>query len=162
MTMRRARAGARSRPVTLAPPAVAGLLTGGMLVIEVVLLPFWRAMPPPEFHRWFATHAGRIRAVMIPLGVGAGLANGASTFALVAGRRSGRSASALATAATAGVLAITAVVNEPANSRFAGGGLTDDETRDLLSSWARWHHARVALGLTATVAATAALRDRSA
>jgi cytosine/adenosine deaminase-related metal-dependent hydrolase len=62
-----------------------------------------------------------------------------------------------AAAATAGVVAITLAVNEPANSRFTGGTLTDAETEELLRRWDSWHRVRVALGVLATVAATVAV-----
>jgi hypothetical protein len=143
-------------------PILTGLLTGGMVVIQVVLLPFWRGMPPRDFRTWFSRHSDRIRSVMRPLGMGAAMVNLASTIALTADRRGNRPASAVATAATAGVIAITLAVNEPANDRFTGGALTDAETRDLLRTWALWHHARVVLGLAATVAATVALPIRKA
>ena len=147
-------------PVAVLPAVLTGLLTGGMVLIEVVLLPFWRGIPPAEFRRWFSAHAHRIRAVMIPLGMGAGVAGVASTGAQLIGRRRSSRASVISTAATAGVIAITVAVSEPANHRFTAGTLTDTETRDLLRTWARWHHLRVVLGLAATVAATSALVKR--
>jgi uncharacterized membrane protein len=94
---------------------------------------------------------------MVPLGAGAGLAGAVSAIAQVTeGRRSGPAA-LVAAGATAGVIAITATVNEPANHRFVSGELTGPQTTELLSRWARWHHVRVVLGLVATGAAAAAL-----
>ena len=66
----------------------------------------------------------------------------------------------MAAAATAGIIAITVTVNEPANAQFTAGTLTDGETRDLLDKWARWHHLRVGLGVVAAAAATLALNKR--
>ncbi len=138
-----------------------GVLAGGMVLIEVLLVPFWRGVPPAEFRRWFAAYSDRIRALMVPLGAGAGVVAGASAVANVVQRRPGASASVVAAGATAGVVAITVTVNEPANHRFAGGALTDSETQELLDRWARWHDARVVLGLAATVAAAVALARRA-
>jgi hypothetical protein len=54
---------------------------------------------------------------------------------------------------------ITALVNEPANRRFATpDALTDEETRALLHRWMVCHWARVALGLAASAAALQAMR----
>jgi uncharacterized membrane protein len=146
-----------ARPVALLTAVATGLLTGGMVLIEVVLVPFWRSASPAAFRRWFTAHSGRIRALMVPLGAGAGLAGTVSAVAQVTeGRRSGPAA-LVAAGATAGVIAITATVNEPANYRFVSGELTGPETTELLSRWARWHHVRVVLGLGATGAAAAAL-----
>jgi uncharacterized membrane protein len=98
---------------------------------------------------------------MVPLGAGAGVVASASAAADVAQRRPGASASVVAAGATAGVVAITVTVNEPANHRFAGGALTDSETVELLDRWARWHDVRVVLGLAATIAAAVALARRA-
>jgi len=145
--------------VPLLSTVLAGVLAGGMLFIEVVLLPFWRGVPPADFRRWFAAHSDRIRRLMIPLGVGAGVLSSASALPTMAGHRPGDPASVGAAAAVVGVVAITVAVNEPANHRFAEGALTDIETRDLLRKWARWHHVRVVLGIAATVAAANALAN---
>ncbi|MGY1640605.1 anthrone oxygenase family protein [Geodermatophilus sp. SYSU D00703] len=151
-----------SRPLALLTAVLTGLLAGGMVLIEAVLLPFWRAASPADFRRWFTEHSGRIRDVMIPLGAGAGTVGAASAAAhLVEGRRNAP-ASVAAALATAGVIGITVTVNEPANHRFTAGTLTDPETTELLARWARWHHVRVFLGLAAAVAAASALTPNPA
>jgi uncharacterized membrane protein len=147
------------RPLALVSAVLAGVLTGGMVLIEVVLVPFRRALPPAEFRAWFAAHSGRIRALLVPLGAATGITCTASAAVQVVGGRCGRPASVAAAGAAAGVIAVTVTVNEPANHRFAAGTLTDAETTQLLHRWARWHHLRVALGLTATVSAARALLD---
>jgi len=130
-----------------------------MVLIEVVLLPFWRGSSPGDFRTWFAAHSGRIRNLMIPLGFGAGSIGAASAIAhVVEGRRSAP-VSVVGAVATAGVIGITVTVNEPANHAFTDGALTDAETEALLRRWARWHHGRVLLGVAAAIAATATLMD---
>ena len=121
------------------------------------LVPFWRGTSPTEFRGWFTTHSDRIRSVMGPLGAGGVLLTAASAATQVGdGRRPG-AASVTAAAATAGVVAITLGVSEPANHRFTGGALTDAETDDLLRRWGSWHRVRVGLGVLAAVAATVAV-----
>ncbi|MGR6967673.1 anthrone oxygenase family protein [Geodermatophilus sp. URMC 61] len=149
-----------ARPVALLSAVLVGLLAGGMLLIEVVLLPFWRSVPPEEFRRWFTANAPRIRALMVPLGAAAGTVSVATAVSEASGSRRPGPASLTAAAATLGVVAVTVAVNEPANARFTGGALTDTGTRDLLGTWARWHHLRVALGIVAAVAAAWALGRR--
>jgi hypothetical protein len=151
-----------SRALAVVTAVLAGLLAGGMALIEVVLVPFWRGAPPAEFRDWFAAHSGRIRAVMVPLGAGAGVAATASALAHVAEGSKGAPASVAAAGATAGVVGITAAVNEHANRRFEAGALTDSETAELLGRWARWHHVRVVLGLAATLAAVLTVAQRDA
>jgi hypothetical protein len=151
-----------SRALAVLTAVLVGLLAGGMVLIEVLLVPFWRGVPPAEFRDWFAAYSGRIRALMVPLGAGAGVVGAASAVAHVAEGREGAPASVAAAAATAGVVAITITINEPANNRFTSGALTDSETAELLGRWARWHHVRVILGVAATVAAALALTRREA
>jgi hypothetical protein len=148
------------RPLALATALSAGLLTGGMILIEVVLVPFWRDASPSEFRQWFTAHSGRIRALMVPLGAGAALTGAASAVAQVTERHRSGPAAVVTAGAVGGVIAITVAVNEPANHRFVAGELTGPETTELLNGWARWHHVRVVLGLVAAGAATLALAER--
>jgi hypothetical protein len=114
-------AGTRVPPLALLSAVLTGLLAGGMVLIDVVLLPFWRSVPPAEFRRWFTANAPRIRTLMVPLGAGAAIVSVASavTDGLLVRRRS--RASLTAAAATVGVVAVTVTVSEPANHRFTGG-----------------------------------------
>jgi hypothetical protein len=148
-----------SRPLALLSAVLTGLLAGGMILVEVVLLPFWRSASPAEFRDWFTAHSGRIRGLMVPLGAGTGTAVAASVVAQLAEGRRSAPASVAAALATAGVIGITATVNEPANRQFTAGTLTDPQTSELLGRWAWWHHLRVVLGLAAAVGACSALSD---
>ncbi len=143
------------RPLALVSAALISLLAGARLFLRIVLLPFWRGAAPAEFRSWFATHAGRIRALMLPLGA----ASVGATAERVVNREDAR-ASAVAAAGAVGVVGITAAVNEPANRKFASEDLSDDETATLLARWQRWHDLRVLLGLIAAAAAVRALSDR--
>ena len=108
-----------------------GLLAGAMLFLRVVLLPFWRGLPPAEFRAWFARHSGRIRALMVPLGVGAAGASLAATAARVANGEDAR-ANAVAAASSGAVVTVTVTVNEPANREFVREDF-GDERRPLSS-----------------------------
>lgn len=146
-----------SRPLAIVSAVLTGVLTGGMVLIDVVLVPFWRGAPPGEFRAWFTAHSERLRALLVPLGAATGIACTASAVTRVAGGRRGGPAAVAAAGAAAGIIAVTVTVNEPANHRFTSATLTDRETTELLRRWARWHHLRVVLGLVATVAAAWAL-----
>ncbi|MGY1809294.1 DUF1772 domain-containing protein [Blastococcus sp. SYSU D00669] len=149
-----------NRPLALASAVLAGLLAGGMVLIRAVLVPFWRETPPTEFRAWFAANVDRLRRLMVPLGAASGVVSVASAIVQWSHRDRQVPSSVAAAVATGGVIAITLTVNEPANHRFSEGSLTDDETQDLLRTWARWHDVRVLLGLAATVAAASALGER--
>ena len=129
-----------------------GMLAGAMLLIRVVFVPFWRGAPPREFRTWFGDHSGRIRSVMGPLGA-AGLGLATATTAVEVADDGSPVSAAVAAAASAGVVAITLGVNEPANAKFEQEDFDDAETTELLHRWARWHDVRVVLGLVATAAA---------
>jgi hypothetical protein len=134
-----------------------GLLSGGMLFIRLVLVPFWQDSPPGEFRAWFAVHSHRIRRLMVPLGAASLVTTGAA--ALTGGGRGSadRGPRRAAAGAALAVVAITAAVNEPANRQLAQEDASDAETEALLRRWARWHDARVVLGLVGTAAAVVTL-----
>ena len=128
--------------------AIACCLLGGfvaaMTLIRVALVPSWQRMSPSEFRRWFRENGRRIGAVMIPLGAASAVT---VTGAAILDRERG---SKLAAAATATVVAITVAVNEPLNERFwSDEEMADHDTTEGLRRWARWHNARVALGIAA-------------
>ena len=139
-------------PLRLATAGLTGMLAGAMLLIKLVLVPFWRDAPPPEFRAWFGRHSSRIRGLMVPLGA-APLATALATAAAEAGTDGAPAPAAIAAAASAGVVAITVTVNEPANAKFEQADFDDEETTELLRKWSRWHDVRVVLGLVATAAA---------
>lgn len=150
---------AAAAPLRIASATIAGTLAGGMLLIEIVLVPFWRGLPPREFRAWFGEHSGRIRSVMAPLGA-AGAGAALATTAAEAATGGAPARAAVAAAGTSAVVAITLTVNEPANAKFEQPDFDDAETTALLRRWTRWHHVRVALGFVAAAAAasTAAAR----
>ena len=141
--------------------ASTGLSAGAMLVIRLVLVPFWRGMPPHEFRAWFAAHSEQIRGLMVPLGTAAAATAVTTAVAEAAGGSDARTSAAVSAVSAAGVGAITYAVNEPANHQFVRQDLDDDDTVQLLRHWARWHDTRVILGLVATLAAARTLASRS-
>jgi hypothetical protein len=47
---------------------VLGLLAGGMLVIGISFVSFWRSLAASDFQAWFASYSHLIGRLMIPLG----------------------------------------------------------------------------------------------
>jgi hypothetical protein len=128
-----------------------------MLLIRLVLVPFWQGAPPAEFRSWFARHSGRIRSMMVPLGATSVVASGGGAVARLLRDEELRAEPVVAAAAAAGVVAVTVAVNEPANRRFVEEDLTDEQTRALLARWVRWHDVRVVVGVAGALAAVMAL-----
>ncbi len=145
----------------LATAVITGMVAGAMLLIKIVLVPFWRGVPPREFRGWFAQHSGRIRGLMVPLGA-AGLGAALATTAAEVATDGAPAPAAVAATASAGVIAITLSVNEPANAHFEQADFDDEQTTELLRRWSRWHNARVGLGIVATVAAVATVASSRA
>jgi hypothetical protein len=129
-----------ARKLGLTSAVTTGALAGAMLVIRLVLVPFWRRGPTSEFKSWFVDNAPRLRALMVPLGAAAAASTTLNAFVT----RRGRAALAAASAVAVGV--VTATVNEPLNARFVG---PEPVERADLDRWVRWHDVRVALGLLA-------------
>jgi hypothetical protein len=128
-----------------------------MLLIRIVLVPFWQGLPAPEFRAWFTEHSPRLRRLMVPLAGGAALTSVGAAAAQIAAPDGARGSASMAAAAGAGVVAVTLAVNGPANRSFVEAQLTDQETKELLARWKRWHDVRVALGLLGAVASARAL-----
>jgi hypothetical protein len=56
--------------VTMLTCVVLGLLAGGMVVIGISFVSYWKSFSPSDFQAWFASHSHLIGRLMIPLGVG--------------------------------------------------------------------------------------------
>jgi anthrone oxygenase-like protein len=136
---------------------VLGLLAGGMLVIGVALVSFWKSLSPAEFQAWFAAYAHLIGRLMIPLGS----ASVASTLAALVAARSGpltrRRWLLVATLSAIGVMVTYPIFFASANALFERGGLSDPDVRSLLDRWATWHWVRTVLGIVGFGAALRAL-----
>jgi len=136
---------------------VLGLLAGGMLVIGVALVSFWKSLSPAEFQAWFAAYAHLIGRLMIPLGS----ASVAGTLAALVAARSGtvtrRRWLLIATLSAIGVMVTYPIFFATANALFERGGLSDPDVRSLLDRWATWHWVRTVLGIVGFGAALRAL-----
>jgi NADH:ubiquinone oxidoreductase subunit H len=136
-----------------------GLLTGGMLLIGISIVGFWKSLTPSDFVSWFAAHSSRLGTIMIPLGAITVLVSLAA--AVVAWRSHAKQRR---WAVIAALCALCVMVSYPiffagANASFMAGGLSDSAVRALLDKWAIWHWARTFLGLAGFVAAVLALQS---
>jgi len=134
---------------------VLGLLAGGMLVIGISLVSFWKSLSPSDFQTWFASHADRIGRLMIPLGV-ASVAAAAAAVA-TGWRGPARPWLLIAALSAVGVMVTYPIFFADTNAAFLRGGLSDSEVRSLLARWETWHWIRTGLGALGFVAALRAL-----
>jgi Domain of unknown function (DUF1772) len=136
---------------------VLGLLTGGMLVIGVSLVSFWKSLSPSDFQAWFATYSHLIGRLMILLGVGAIAVTVAAVGACWRGAATARRWLLIAAVAAMGVMVTYPFFFEATNAAFVRGGLSDAAARLLLDRWETWHWIRTGLGAVGFVAALRAL-----
>jgi Anthrone oxygenase len=136
---------------------VLGLLAGGMLVIGVSLVSFWKSLSSSEFQAWFASHSHLIGRLMIPLGVGGIVVTVAAVVACWRSSAMDRRWLLIATISVMGVIVTYPLFFEATNEAFVRGGLSNSAARSLLDRWATWHWIRTALGAFGFVAALRAL-----
>ena len=133
---------------------VLGLLAGGMLLIGISFVSFWKSLSPSDFQAWFASHSHLVGRLMIPLGVG-GIA--LTVAAVVACWRGPATARRWLLIAAVGVMATYPLFFAATNEAFVRGGLSDAAARSLLERWAAWHWIHTGLGALGFVAALRAL-----
>ena len=133
-----------------------GIAAGAMLAEGAVLVPWWRAMPPEEFLRWYAENARRLFEFFGPLEI-----VGATLTLLAAvlhgpGRRWFVGAALLALA----VLASFPIYFRDVNASFETGTIGIDRVAGELGRWAAWHWGRTMLGIVAFALALMGARER--
>src|SRR5262245_49671799 len=139
---------------------VLGLLAGGMLVIGVAFVSFWKTLPPGDFQAWFASYSHLIARLMLPLGLGGVGVTMAAVIACWRGPVMCRRWLLVAARSVIGVMATYPIFFAPANAAFERGGLSDSAVSTLLDRWANWHWLRTALGTFGFYAALRALHER--
>jgi hypothetical protein len=117
---------------------VLGLLAGGMLVIGVSLVSFWKSLSPSDFQAWFASHSHLVGRVMIPLGVGGVAVTVAAVAACWRGKAPGRGWLLIAAVSAICVMVTYPLFFEATNAAFVHGGLSDTEARSLLELDSYW------------------------
>jgi Anthrone oxygenase len=137
---------------------VLGWLAGGMLVIGVVFVSFWKSLSPSDFQAWFASYSHLLGRLMIPLGAGSVAATVATLVACWSGPATRRRWLLIAALSAIGVMATYPIFFAGTNEAFVRGGLSDSAVRSLLDRWATWHWIRTGLGIVGFVAALRALQ----
>jgi Anthrone oxygenase len=137
---------------------VLGLLAGGMLVIGIAFVSFWKSLSPSDFQAWFASYSHLIGRLMIPLGAGSVAATVAALVACWSGPATRRRWLLIATLSAIGVMATYPIFFAGTNEAFVRGGLSDSAVRSLLDRWAAWHWIRTGLGIVGFIAAFRALQ----
>src|SRR5262249_30743509 len=111
---------------------VLGLLTGGMLVIGVAFVSFWKSLSPSDFQTWFASYSHLIGRLMIPLGAGSVATTVATLVACWSGPATRRAWLLVAALSAIGVMGTYPVFFAGTNEAFVRGGLSRSTVRSLL------------------------------
>jgi hypothetical protein len=133
-------------------------MAGGMLVIGVSFVSFWRSLTPTDFQAWFASHSHLIGRLMLPLGVGSVGATVATLVACWSGPTTPRRWLLIAALSAVGVMVTYPIFFAGTNESLTRGDLSDSAVRALLDRWATWHWIRTGLGLVGFLAALRALQ----
>ena len=137
---------------------VLGLLAGGMLVIGVSFVSFWKSLSPGDSQAWFASYSHLIGRLMIPLGVGGVAVTVAAVGACWRGPATCRRWLLIAALSVVGVMVTYPIFFAGTNESLVRGGLSDSAVRSLLDRWAAWHWIRTGLGIVSFLAALRALQ----
>src|SRR4030095_5470000 len=109
-----------------------GLLAGGMLVIGVSFVTFWKSLPPSDFQAWFASYSHLIGRLMIPLGAGSVAATVATLVVCRSGPATLRRWLLIAALSAIAVMVTYPIFFAGTNEAFVRGGLSDSAVRSLL------------------------------
>jgi hypothetical protein len=140
----------------LAAAALAVYL-GAMLTEGFVLVPFWRALAPDEFLRWYAANDRRLVGFFGPVtSAGTLLALAAAGVSLGQGHP-GRWAAVVAAGIMVALVVSFFIYFEPANQSFAKATIAVADVPAALASWEAWHHARTVLSGVALAAGLTAI-----
>ena len=126
-----------------------GLLAGGMVLIALGLVPYWRALDPAEFTTVFATSLPTVGGTMILLTI-----LGTGAIVLAAGLATWKKLSSRNWLIGGAVGALIMLVTVPiyfgaANPLLAGGTLDATEITAELATWQQMHWFRTIVGVLA-------------
>src|SRR5262245_24408808 len=139
---------------------VLGSLAGGMLVIGVAFVSFWKSLLPSAFQAWFASYSHLIGRLMIPLGAGSIAATMAALVVWWSGSAVQRRWLLIAALSAIGVMVTYPIFFAGTNEAFVRGSLSDSAVRSLLDRWATtWHWIRTGLGIVGFFAALRAIQQ---
>ena len=141
--------------------AALGVYAGAMLTEGFVLVPFWRALPPAEFLRWYAANDRRLVGFFGPVTSAAGVTALAAAGVSLWEGHPGRWPAVVAAVLMLVSVAAYFVYFERVNARFAAAAIPVDDVGAELARWNAWHTMRTVLSGVALAAALAALQRAS-
>jgi hypothetical protein len=148
--------------LTAVATAVLGISAGAMLAEQMVLVPYWRSLPPADFLRWFAENEPRLVAFYGPLEIAAMTLAVLATLLHALRRRAGIGWLACSMLLAVAVLALYPAYFREVNARFAAGTIDVAQVPAELVRWSAWQWYRIAAGMGAFLTSVAALSGERA
>ncbi|GJL65372.1 MAG: hypothetical protein NPIRA05_03430 [Nitrospirales bacterium] len=126
-----------------------GLLSGGMMLIALGLVPYWRSLDPAEFTSVFAASLPSVGGTMAALSV-----IGTVAIVVAAGLAARKKLPSRAWLSAGAAGAVIMLVTVPlyfgsANPLLAGGTLSESEIAAELATWQQMHWFRTIVGVLA-------------
>jgi hypothetical protein len=134
---------------TLLATIALGLTAGALLAEALVLVPFWRSVPPTSFLSWYKINARRLYNFFAPLEVSTAAltVSAAILHGLTASTGNGLRYTAAILMVT--VLAVFPIYFQRANASFADGSIAVERVAEELCRWGTWHWARTGIAIAA-------------
>ena len=134
-----------------------GLFAGAMVTEGIVLVPYWRSLPPAAFFAWYAANDRRLLRFFGQLTSATALL---VVVAAVVALWTGHPAAAHAALSAALMIAVVAsffLYFKRANQSFATASIDPAAVATELARWAAWHWLRTLLSFLAVASALDAL-----
>lgn len=138
--------------------ALNGAFIGAMILIALVLVPFWQSLQPPLFLDWFTAHSNNIGRLMIPLGPGV-LCLAMATFFL---SQKNKIWWGLTIIFTLFNILYFPIYFLSTNTSFAEQTIEIAQVSDTLSTWLSYHWHRIFFATAALVTTIVAILKNQA
>lgn len=133
--------------------ALNGAFIGAMVLIAVVLVPFWQTLKPQAFLDWFTAYGSTIGSIMIPFGPGVLLLAILAFFL----DKEYRLLWGLTTLFTLANILYFPFFFLPTNNSFSEQTIAIQEIDTTLLRWLQFHWQRIAFALAALITSTLAV-----
>ena len=144
---------ATNKTIQLLTVALNGAFIGAMMLIALVLVPFWKASEPQVFLDWFTAYGGNIGSLMIPLGPGVLIL---AIIALLLNKEN-KLLWGLTIVLTLANILYFPIYYLPTNNSFSEQTITVSEVNGELSTWLSYHWQRTLFALGALITSTMAV-----
>lgn len=131
---------------------------GGMVLIAIVIVPFWQSSQSQQFLDWFSTYSGSIGSIMIPLGPGV-LVLAITGFFL---SKTNKKLWGLTIAFTLVNIMYFPIYFLPTNNSFAEQTIEVTKVSAELSTWLNFHWQRMFFAFAALITSILAIIKNNA